>query len=101
MCASTDPVILSKTRIRQKRHRLLPGEPTRKNNQSDSFLPTTELAHKTVVYSKIGQANKNKNIKEYGNKSEKSCTYFLKIFYQIEADFWCEMLEKLMLTSGA
>ena len=26
---------------------LIPGEPTRKVDQSDSFLPTTELAYKT------------------------------------------------------
>ena len=26
------------------------GEPTRKIDQSDSFLPTTELAYKTVTY---------------------------------------------------
>ena len=37
---------------------------------------------------------------KYGNQSEKSGTYFLAIFYQMEADFWHEMLGKLMLTSG-
>ena len=37
---------------------------------------------------------------KHGNKLGKSSTQFLAFFYRIETDLWCEMLGKLMLTSG-
>ena len=80
---------------------LLPVDPTRKKiDQSDSFLPTTELAYKEVIYFQNLLNKRELNILKHWNKSEKSCTYFLTFFNRIHAEFWCEMFGKLMLTAG-
>ena len=64
----------------------LPGEPTRKIDQSDSFLPSQVLAYKIVFYFIAGHINENENVMKYGNKLETSCPKFSTIFYRIEAE---------------
>ena len=48
-------------------------------DQSDSFLPTTELAYKEVSYFQNWLNKRNSDIVKHENKLEKSCTYFLAL----------------------
>ena len=73
-----------------------PGEPTRKNWPIRFISPHHRVSLKIRNWF-LNWLNKRKlNIVKHENKSY---TYFLTLFYRIEVDVECEMLEKLMLTS--
>ena len=76
---------------------MFPGKLTKKIDQSDSFPHHIVSLQNSYLFLRLAKEMK---INTSQNMEISQHIFSHNIFYQIEADFWYEMLGKLRLTSG-